>query len=142
MTALVIRAGEVIHVPEDGLKEAFAADHGFKELVLRTFLLRRARLLELAADLRIVGHLGSPDTRQLQKYANAHRLTAAVVDLESGGIGERLLAELDISEADLPVVVLRTGRVLRNPDEAELTQVLRARDSGSDTGRLDETAHT
>ena len=93
--------------------------------MLPTFLVRRSMLLELAADLRIVGRSGSPDTRRLRHYADAHGLTAALVDMEGG---DRFLAELGVSGIDLPVVVLRTGRVLRNPDNAELGQALRARD--------------
>jgi NhaA family Na+:H+ antiporter len=127
-TALVIRDGEVLDVPRDRLRAVFVADAELRELVLRTFLVRRSMLLELAADLRIVGRPGSPDTRRLQDYADAQGLTAAFIDLEAGGYGDRFLTELGVSEADLPVVVLRTGRVLRNPNDTELSQALRTRD--------------
>jgi hypothetical protein len=38
------------------------------------------------------------------------------------------LAELGVTETDLPVVVSRTGRVLHNPGDAELDRALRAPD--------------
>jgi NhaA family Na+:H+ antiporter len=123
-TALVIRPGEVLRVTRERLREVFVANAELRELVLRSFLVRRAMLLELTADLRIVARAGSPDSRRLQDYARAHRLTTDVADLEEDEDADRLLAELGVSDADLPVVISRTGCVLHNPDDAELGQVL------------------
>ena len=126
-TAIVIRAGEVLRLTVEQLRMVLAQDAELRELVQRAFLVRQAIGYELAADLRIVARSGSPDTRRLQDYAGAHRLTTdvAYVYVEAAGNEDRLLTELAVSEDDLPVVVLRTGRVLRNPDDAELDQALR-----------------
>jgi Na+:H+ antiporter, NhaA family len=128
LTALVIRPGIALRVPDDRMREVFAADRGLKELVLRAFLLRRSFLLELAADLRIVGRSGSPDSERLQEYARAHRLAAVFVDLEGSSDGAAMLAELGVSEADLPVVVWREGGVLRNPTDEEVGAAVGSRD--------------
>ncbi|MGY1643429.1 Na+/H+ antiporter NhaA [Geodermatophilus sp. SYSU D00703] len=126
LTACVIRPAETVRVHHDGMKAVFAADPALKEMVLRAFLLRRSMLLELAADLRIVGRAESDDSRRLQAYARDHRLSATFVDLESSGDGAALLAELGVSEEDLPVVVWREGRVLRNPTDDEVTAAVEA----------------
>ncbi len=123
-TAIVVRPGEVLRVPADQQRAAFRADAELRELVQRTFLLRRARLLEAAADLRIITRPGSTGTLRLQDYADAHQLSTDVIDAEPGGDDDQFLTELDITETDLPVVILRTGRVLRNPTDAELDQAL------------------
>jgi Na+:H+ antiporter, NhaA family len=128
LTALVIRAGEVVGVPDDRVREVFHADAALKELVLRAFLLRRSMLLELAADLRIVGRADSLDSRRLQDFARHRRLDAVFVDLDSTGDGAAMLTELGVSEDDLPVVVWRHGGVLRNPTDDE---VLAAVESGA-----------
>ncbi|NEK59409.1 Na+/H+ antiporter NhaA [Geodermatophilus sabuli] len=128
LTALVIRPGEVIRVPDDRMHDVFRSDRALKELVLRAFLVRRSMLLELAADLRIVGRAGSPDSRRLQQYASARRLTAAFVDLDGSVDDAALLAELGVAEADLPVVVWRRGELLRNPTDAEVTAAIEGRD--------------
>ena len=125
-TAVAIRAGEVLRLTVDGLRTMLAQDAELRELVQRAFLVRHAIGYELAADLRIVARSDSPDARRLRDYAEVHGLTAALVDLD-GGDGDRFLAGLGVSEADLPVVVLPTGRVLRDPTDAELGQALRAR---------------
>ncbi|MGY1823957.1 Na+/H+ antiporter NhaA [Geodermatophilus sp. SYSU D00079] len=126
LTALVLRPGEVLCVPDDRMREVFGADHDLKETVLRSFLLRRSMLLELAADLRIVGRAGAPDSRRLQDFARTHRLAAVFVDLDSSADGAALLRELGVSEADLPVVVWRRGEVLRNPTDAEVAAAVGA----------------
>lgn len=123
-TALVIRRGEVLHVPADRRRAVLAADAELRDVVLRTFLIRRAMLLEFSADLRIVGRPGSPDTRRPQDYADTHVLTTEITEVASGNEGDRRLAALGLSEADLPVVVPRTGDVLHNPDDAELDRAL------------------
>ena len=128
LTALVVRAGEVVGVSDDRMREVFHGDAQFKELVLRAFLLRRSMLLELAADLRIVGRADSLDSRRLQDFARRRRLDAVFVDLDSTGDGAVLLAELGVSEDDLPVVVWRQGGMLRNPTDDE---VLAAVESGA-----------
>jgi Na+:H+ antiporter, NhaA family len=120
LTALVLQPGEVLCVPDDRMREVFAADHDLKETVLRSFLLRRSMLLELAADLRIVGRAGAPDSRRLQDFARTNRLAAVFVDLDSTADGTALLGELGVSEADLPVVVWRRGEILRNPTDDEV----------------------
>jgi Na+/H+ antiporter NhaA len=124
LTALVIRPGVALRVPDDRMREAFAADRGLKALVLRAFLLRRSLLLELAADLRIVGRSGSPDSDRLQEYARDRGLAAVFVDLDGSADSAAMLAELGVSEADLPVVVWRQGEVLRNPSDAEVSAVV------------------
>ncbi|RBY83581.1 Na+/H+ antiporter NhaA [Geodermatophilus sp. TF02-6] len=128
LTALVLRPAETLLLDHDRMRRVFAADPALKELVLRAFLVRRSMLLEAAADLRIVGRAGSPDSRRLQDYARARRLAATFVDLDTTGDGAALLAELGVSEEDLPVVVGRRGQVLRNPTDAEVDAAVDAAD--------------
>ncbi|WP_167761112.1 Na+/H+ antiporter NhaA [Geodermatophilus sp. DF01-2] len=126
LTAVVLRPAEVLRADHDAMRRVFAADPALEELVLRAFLLRRSMLLELAADLRIVGRPGSPDSLRLQELARALRLSAGFVDLDAGGDGAALLAELGVSEDDLPVVVWRRGEVLRNPTDDEVLAAVRS----------------
>jgi NhaA family Na+:H+ antiporter len=125
-TALVLRPGEVLQVADDRMRQVLAADAHLRELVLRTFLVRRAMLIEFTAALRIIGRADSPATRRLQDYASTHHLTTDLIDLQTIPDGDRLLEELGASETDLPVVVSRTGRVLHNPNDAQLSQAVGA----------------
>jgi Na+/H+ antiporter NhaA len=124
LTAVVLRPAEVVTVPDARIGEAFAADPALEELVLRAFLVRRSLLLELAADLRVVGRGTSGETARLRRFAEHHGLTAAVVDVGTDDDARALLADLGVTDDDLPVVVWRSGRVLRRPTDAELTALV------------------
>ncbi|GAB3302253.1 hypothetical protein GCM10027451_06330 [Geodermatophilus aquaeductus] len=124
LTAVVLRPAEVVTVPDARIRQAFAADRALEELVLRAFLVRRSILLELAADLRVVGRGGSGETTRLRRFAERSGLTAVVVDVEADDDARALLADLGVTDDDLPVVVWRSGRVLRRPTDAELAALV------------------
>jgi NhaA family Na+:H+ antiporter len=128
LTAVVVRPAEVLTVPDAQVRTAFGADPALKETVLRAFLIRRSMLLERAADLRVVGRAASPDTARLRRFAEVHGLTVAVVDLDTEDDDTGLLADLGVTEDDLPVVVWRSERVLRDPTDAELAELVGAPD--------------
>jgi CRP-like cAMP-binding protein len=125
-TAVVIRAGEVLRLTVEQLREVLADDAELRELVQRAFLVRRAIRFELAADLRIIGRSSSPATARLQEWAQEHGLTTDLVDLDAGE-DSTLAGEAGVAEADLPVVVVaRTGTTLHHPDDADLDRTLGA----------------
>jgi NhaA family Na+:H+ antiporter len=123
-TAVVIRSGEVLRLTVEQLRTVLRGDPVLRELILRAFLVRRAIRLQLAAELRVVGRAGSDDTRRIGTYAQARGLTTDVAELDANGDADRLLRELGVSEADLPVVITRSGHVLSNPSDDELDRVL------------------
>jgi NhaA family Na+:H+ antiporter len=123
-TAVVIRGGEVLRLTVEQLRTVLTRDAVLRELILRAFLVRRAIRLQLAAELRVVGRAGSDDTRRIGTYAQARGLTTDIAEFDADGDANRLLCELGVSEADLPVVITRSGHVLSNPSDAELDRVL------------------
>ncbi|SDC91403.1 Na+/H+ antiporter NhaA [Geodermatophilus telluris] len=129
LTAVVLQPAEVVTVPDAQARLAFAEDRALKETVLRAFLVRRSMLLALAADVRIVTSGASPETERLRRSAEERGLRAVVVDVaaEEDDV-TALLADLDVTEEDLPVVVWRSERVLRRPTPAELTALADAPD--------------
>jgi hypothetical protein len=85
-------------------------------------------LLELAADLRVVTRGPSAGVERLRRFARDHGLTVVVVDLEDEDEDEddatALLADLGVTEDDLPVAVWRSEQVLRDPTDAELAALV------------------
>ncbi|CAA9266489.1 MAG: Na+/H+ antiporter NhaA type, partial [uncultured Blastococcus sp.] len=125
-TAVVVRPGEVLQLTVGALRSVLDGDDELRGVVLRAFLARRAIRLRMSADLRVVGHAESPDTRRLQEYARAHDLTVDVADLSVDVHADEILRQLGLSVVDLPVVVARDGTVLSNPGGAELDGVVAA----------------
>jgi thioredoxin reductase (NADPH) len=124
VTAVVRQAGAVLAVPADGLRELVAQDSEFGDLILRSFLLRRAVLIELGIGLRIIGSRFSPDTRRLLEFAARNLLPHRWIDLERDQEAEQLLRELGVKPEETPVVIWRGVQVLRNPSNAELARVI------------------
>jgi hypothetical protein len=119
------RAGEVLDVDAAGLRSAFADSPQLAEVVTRAFLLRRSRLLALAAEpsesdgsdgsatLRILGRTADPDTRRLREWATAHQVTSTIVDLDDDPGACELLAELGLAPDAAPIAVWHEQAVQR-----------------------------
>ena len=93
------------------------------DLIMRAYLLRRSLLIELGAGFRIIGSRFSPDTRRLREFVARNRLPHRYVDLEEDKAAEALLGQLGVEPGETPVVIWR-DRVLRNPTNSELAQLL------------------
>ncbi len=135
-TALALDAGEVLAISVARLRELIAHDPAFGDLVLRAYLLRRSILIGLGVGLRVVGSRYSPDTRRVRDFAARNRIPVRWLDLETDPAAEAMLAQLGVTPDDTPIVLVY-GRLLRNPDNAELAAAVglpapSARQAGSD----------
>ncbi|MGW0640168.1 FAD-dependent oxidoreductase [Nocardia salmonicida] len=118
--ARMIEDGEVLVVPVRRIRTLVEHDPMLSDLILRTYLIRRCRLLDMVAGFRIIGSRYSPDTRRLREFAVRNRLPHDWIDLERDSRAERLLGDLGVAVEDTPVVIWGGERVLRNPTNAEL----------------------
>jgi thioredoxin reductase (NADPH) len=124
LTPVGARDGEVVIVPADRLSAALDADPPLRDLVLRAYLLRRANLLGLAAELRIVGSGASADTQRLREFATRNDTMHSFIDLDTDERAATMLEELGVEPSETPVAVTRGRQVLRNPTDDELGRAL------------------
>jgi thioredoxin reductase (NADPH) len=124
VSAIVREAGEILAIPAERLREIVAKDPVFGDLILRAFIIRRSILIGLRTGLRILGSRHSPDTRRLREFAARNRLPHSWIDLEDYPAAETLLRELDVAPSETPVVIWGGEKVLRNPSNAELAEVV------------------
>src|ERR1700733_4923974 len=122
-TAMAADAGVVLVVPVDRLRELIASDPAFGDLVLRAYLLRRSILIGLGAGLRIVGSRYSPDARRPRDFAARNRIPVCWLDLETDPAAEAMLAQFSVTPGETPIVIV-SGRLLRNPGNAELAAAI------------------
>ncbi|MGH4027202.1 MAG: FAD-dependent oxidoreductase [Pseudonocardiaceae bacterium] len=122
-TAVALQDGMVIAVPAERLRALVAHDSVFGDEILRVCMIRRTLAIGLGAGFRIIGSRYSLDTRRLRDFAMRNRRPHRFVDLEADPTAERLLRQLGVGPDDTPVVVWR-DRVLRNPSNAELAQLV------------------
>jgi thioredoxin reductase (NADPH) len=72
--ARVVQAGEILAVPLDHLSDVALHDSVLGETIPRAFLIRRSRLIERGAGMRIVGSCYVPDTRRLLEFCGSKPL--------------------------------------------------------------------
>jgi thioredoxin reductase (NADPH) len=130
-TAMAREPGAVLQVPAERMRDIATHDPMLGDLILRAYLLRRSLLIGIGAGFRIVGSRYSPDTRRLRDFAARNRLPHAWVDLEDDPSAEEALRRLGIGAEETPVVIVRGDRVLRNPANEELAEILGLRDTGN-----------
>jgi thioredoxin reductase (NADPH) len=124
LTAVVREPGEVLAIPVAELTGVLAGEPELTDLILRAYLNRRSLLLGQGTGLRIIGSRYSPDTRRLLAFAARNRLPHRWIDLEQDDQAEALLRRLGITAAQAPVVLLGSDRVLRNPTNARLAELV------------------
>ena len=124
LTAVATSAGRVLAVPVAQLRVVMAHEPGLSDLILRTFLLRHSILMRRGAGLTLIGSRFDPDTRRLLEVLARNRLVSTWLDLEASPEAEAIVRGLDLPVADLPIVIIPGGPLLRNPGGRALLDAL------------------
>jgi len=124
LSAVASTAGRVLRVPAERVRVVMAQEPGLSELILRTFLLRHSILTGRGSGLTLIGSRFDAGTRRLLEVLARNRLTSKWLELEGSPDAEAMLRELDVPVADLPIVVVPGGPLLRNPGSRELLDAL------------------
>jgi thioredoxin reductase (NADPH) len=132
MTTVAPEAGEVIELDIDQLRSVIRANQQIGDLVLGSFVARRALLIGLGAGLRLVGSRLSPDTRRLREFLVRNRIPHGFLDVETDQQSEWILREFDVAPGETPLLV-RGSLALRNPTNGEVAQALNLRPSRAPT---------
>jgi thioredoxin reductase (NADPH) len=117
LSAVATSAGRVLAVPVAQLRRVMTQEPGLSDLILRTFLLRHSILLSRGTGITLIGSRFDPDTRRLLEILARNRLVWTWLDLEASAEAEaeQILQGLDVPVADLPIIIVPGGPVLRNP---------------------------
>jgi thioredoxin reductase (NADPH) len=124
LSAVATSPGRVLAVPVAQVRRVMAQEPGLSDLILATFLLRRSILLRRGTGLTLVGSRFDPDTRRLLEVLARNRLVWTWLDLEASPEAEQVLQALDVPVADLPIIIVPGGPVLRNPGGRALLDAL------------------
>jgi thioredoxin reductase (NADPH) len=117
--------GRVLEVDRAALRHCLASDADISELIMRAFILRRVGLIsEQRGDVVVVGSRHSAGSLRVKEFLtrNAHPYTA--LDVEHDPAAQTLLDHFGIGVGEVPIVVCRGVRVLRNPTNEELAECL------------------
>jgi len=118
-------AGRVLEVDRMALRHFLASDADISELMMRAFILRRVGLIsEQRGDVVVVGSRHSAASLRVKEFLtrNAHPYSA--LDVEVDPAAQTLLDHFGVRVDEVPIVVCRGVRVLRNPSNEELAECL------------------
>ncbi len=124
LTAVASSAGRVLAVPVAQLRVVMAHEPDLSDLILHTFLLRHSILMRRGVGLTLIGSRFDPDTRRLLEALARNRLVSTWLDLEAAPEAEAIVQGLDLPVADLPIVLIPGGPLLRNPGGRALLDAL------------------
>jgi thioredoxin reductase (NADPH) len=123
LSAVAVAPTRLIEIRPDRLRELMAQEERLSELILRALLRRRAAMIGLRMGLSIIGSSYSADARRLLEFTARNQIPRSWMDVERDATAEALLRDFGVALADTPVVIWGP-RVLKNPANAELAQVL------------------
>ncbi len=116
---------EAIVVPPEALRALLVAEAELGERILRALILRRVALIEIGfGGPVLVGALKSPDVTRLSNFLARNAIPFRVVDPDEDRDASSLLARFAPKPAEMPIVVLSDGTVLKNPTKQELARAL------------------
>jgi thioredoxin reductase (NADPH) len=124
LTAEARTPGRVLRVPVEEVHLIMAEELDLSELILRAFLLRHSRLTHRGSGLTLVGSRFDIDTRRLLEVLARNRLSSRWLDLENSPEAQEMLHRDGVPIADLPIVMVAGGALLRNPSSRELLDAL------------------
>jgi len=124
LSAVATSGGRVLAVPIAQLRRVMAHEPGLSDLILRTFLLRHSILMSRGTGLTLIGSRFDADTRRLLEVLARNRLVWNWLDLEASPEAEQILKGLEVPVAELPIIIVPGGPVLRNPGGRELLDAL------------------
>jgi thioredoxin reductase (NADPH) len=133
-TARAAEAGEVIEVDRDRLVALVQTDAELGEIFMRAFVLRRVELISHGTgDVALVGSSHSSATLRVKEFLTRNGHPYAYLDIEKDPDVQALLDKFKVGVEDIPVLICRGERVLKNPTNREIAECLGFND------RIDET---
>jgi thioredoxin reductase (NADPH) len=119
--ATMREAGEVLVVDDEALHRLVQGDPELSELFMRAFILRRVGLLAQGhGDATLIGSSHSAGTLRIQEFFTRNGHPYSYVDVERDPAVQALLDRFHIGVGDVPVVICRGERVLKNPTNEEV----------------------
>ena len=118
-------ASELLEIDRVNLLRVVQTDAELGEIFLRAFLMRRSALIaETAGGVLLVGSAHSADTLRLKGFLTRNGHPHGYIDVDRDPGIQELLDHFEIRMEEIPVLICRGQRVLRNPSNAEVAACL------------------
>ncbi|HEX4340576.1 MAG TPA: FAD-dependent oxidoreductase [Polyangiaceae bacterium] len=115
----------VLRLAPAGLQNVIQTDSELSEIFMRAFILRRVGLiLGHQGDAVVLGSQHSAQTLRLQAFLTRNGHPYRYVDVEREPDVQSMLDEFHVTVTDIPVLICRGDKVLKNPSNVEVADCL------------------
>jgi thioredoxin reductase (NADPH) len=124
----------VLRVNRLSLQQIMRSDTEIADIILRASIGRRFDIVRHSSGGAIlIGHEHSADTIRLQRFLTRNGYPFRLLDSETDRDAGSLIHYFELTQAQLPVVLLPDQRVLRNPSNTHLADELGLTDHGGNS---------
>jgi thioredoxin reductase (NADPH) len=118
-------SGEVIQLERAEVSALVQVDAEIGAILMRAFILRRVQLITSGVgDAVLLGSPHSAATLRAREFLNRNGHPYTYVDVERDRDTEVLLQRFHVGAGDVPVLICRGERVLKNPSNQEIAECL------------------
>jgi thioredoxin reductase (NADPH) len=115
----------VLRVSPEQLRLVLQTDSELSDLLMRAFILRRVGLLTAGyGDAIVIGSRQSSATLRVQEFLTRNGHPYKCVDVDRDPDVQNLLDQIKVDIHDIPILICRGTRVLKNPTDAEIADCL------------------
>ena len=116
---------ELLEIDRATLRRIVQTDPELSEIFLRAFILRRTYLIaNKRGDALIAGSSHSSDTLRLKEFLTRNGHPHTYIDVDRDKDAQELLDHFQVKLEEIPILVCRGKKVLRNPSNAEAAECL------------------
>jgi thioredoxin reductase (NADPH) len=113
--------GEVLALDGEGLRRVVQGDTELSDIFMRAFILRRVALLAHGyGDATLIGSTHSAGTLRVQEFFTRNSHPFAYLDVDRDPEVQVLLDRFHVGVGDVPIVLCRGEKVLKNPSNEEV----------------------
>ena len=121
----VRQGGELLEFEHAEVFELVQKEAEIGAILMRAFILRRLELITSGVgDAVVLGSQHSPATLRAREFLNRNGHPYTYIDVERDPETEVLLQRFHVGVGDIPVLICRGERVLKNPSNQEIAECL------------------
>ena len=133
-----VEASTLLEIDRANLRHIMQTDAALGEIFLNAFLLRRVYLISNSVgDAVLIGSNHSGDTLRLREFLTRNGQPHTYLDIEVDPGVQTVLDQFGVPLTEIPVLICRGARALRNPTNAEAATCL-GLNEGIDQGDLSD----
>jgi thioredoxin reductase (NADPH) len=115
----------LLQIEPGRLRSLIQTDAELSELLMRAFILRRMALITSQfGDAVVIGSLDSPATLRVQEFLTRNNHPYRFLDIARDPDTQTILEHFHVTVNDIPVLICRGERVLRNPSNEDIADCL------------------